>query len=194
MQLYISIAGLSYFYLSNNHTLAAIFGQELMTPAAQDARLAHMCEVIAGYVAGTRVATTRAIPSRPSGHTNVRRANIHDRPSQETTTMNRIARTRLVALAALLAATSGSAFAQSWKPTHPINLIVPWAAGGSTDQITRVTAGELEKALGQTIVIVNQPGASGSIGTKSALDAPKDGYTWTAGAGRTSAPTRRSAR
>jgi tripartite-type tricarboxylate transporter receptor subunit TctC len=36
--------------------------------------------------------------------------------------------------------------------------------------------------LGQTIVNVNQPGASGSIGTKSALDAPKDGYTWTAGA------------
>jgi tripartite-type tricarboxylate transporter receptor subunit TctC len=46
----------------------------------------------------------------------------------------------------------------------------------------RVTAAELEKHLGQKIVIVNQPGASGSIGTKSALDAPRDGYTWTAGA------------
>src|SRR5213596_2506721 len=69
-----------------------------------------------------------------------------------------------------------------WKPSRPINLIVPWAAGGSTDQVTRVTAAELEKALGQTIVIVNQPGASGAIGTKSALDAAKDGYTWTAGA------------
>jgi tripartite-type tricarboxylate transporter receptor subunit TctC len=74
------------------------------------------------------------------------------------------------------------AAAQNWKPTRPINLIVPWAAGGSTDQVTRVTAAEMEKALGQTIVIVNQPGASGAIGTKSALDAPKDGYTWTAGA------------
>jgi tripartite-type tricarboxylate transporter receptor subunit TctC len=72
--------------------------------------------------------------------------------------------------------------AAQWKPTRPINLIVPWAAGGSTDQVTRVTAAELEKALGQTIVVINQPGASGSIGTKSALDAPKDGYTWTAGA------------
>ena len=51
MQLYISIAGLAYFYLSNNHTLAAIFGRELMTPAAQAARLEHMCAVIAGYVA-----------------------------------------------------------------------------------------------------------------------------------------------
>ena len=79
-------------------------------------------------------------------------------------------------------AIAAPAAAQNWKPTRPINLIVPWAAGGSTDQVTRVTAAELEKVLGQTIVVVNQPGASGSIGTKSALDAPKDGYTWTAGA------------
>jgi tripartite-type tricarboxylate transporter receptor subunit TctC len=89
---------------------------------------------------------------------------------------------RLVAIATLLALASSGALAQNWKPTRPINLIVPWAAGGSTDQVTRVTAGELEKALGQTIVIVNQPGASGAIGTKSALDDAKDGYTWTAGA------------
>ncbi len=77
-----------------------------------------------------------------------------------------------------------AAFAQeaTWKPNRPINLIVPWAAGGATDQITRVTASELEKVLGQTIVIINQPGASGAIGTQSALSAPRDGYTWTAGA------------
>jgi tripartite-type tricarboxylate transporter receptor subunit TctC len=89
---------------------------------------------------------------------------------------------RLLLGAVLLAAATGTAWAQNWKPTRPINLIVPWAPGGSTDQITRVTAAELEKALGQTIVVVNQPGASGSIGTKSAFDAPRDGYTWTAGA------------
>ena len=89
---------------------------------------------------------------------------------------------RRAALAAILAVASSGALAQSWKPTRPINLIVPWAAGGSTDQITRVTAAELEKALGQTIVVVNQSGASGSIGTKSAFDAARDGYTWTAGA------------
>ncbi len=81
----------------------------------------------------------------------------------------------------VLAVAAGGAAAQ-WRPTRPINLIVPWAAGGSTDQVTRITAAELEKSLGQTIVIVNQPGASGAIGTKSALDAPKDGYTWVAGA------------
>src|SRR3954447_6401665 len=89
---------------------------------------------------------------------------------------------KAVSLAAAAMAVGSPAMAQQWKPTRPINLIVPWAAGGSTDQVTRVTAAELEKALGQTIVIVNQPGASGSIGTKGALDAPKDGYTWTAGA------------
>jgi tripartite-type tricarboxylate transporter receptor subunit TctC len=86
-----------------------------------------------------------------------------------------------IAATAVLAAAFPAA-AQNWKPSRPINLIVPWAAGGSTDQVTRVAAAEMEKALGQTIVIVNQPGASGAIGTKSALDAPKDGYTWTAGA------------
>ena len=96
--------------------------------------------------------------------------------------MNSTLATRRLVLAVLLAGAAGAASAQNWKPTRPINLIVPWAAGGSTDQVTRVTAAELEKALGQTIVIVNQPGASGAIGTKSALDAAKDGYTWTAGA------------
>jgi tripartite-type tricarboxylate transporter receptor subunit TctC len=89
---------------------------------------------------------------------------------------------KAVSLAAAAIAVATPAMAQQWKPTRPINLIVPWAAGGSTDQVTRIAAAELEKALGQTIVIVNQPGASGAIGTKSALDAPKDGYTWTAGA------------
>lgn len=83
---------------------------------------------------------------------------------------------------ALVAATLALPVQAQWKPAKPINLIVPWAAGGSTDQITRVTAAELEKALGQKIIIVNQPGASGSIGTKSAWDAPRDGYTWAAGA------------
>ncbi len=84
----------------------------------------------------------------------------------------------------MLGAGLSAARAQStdWKPSRPINLIVPWAAGGSTDQVTRVTASELEKALGQTIVIINQPGASGAIGTRNALSAARDGFTWTSGA------------
>lgn len=94
--------------------------------------------------------------------------------------MIRIGMKRFVVLLAALSA-AAPAVAQ-WKPTKPINVIVPWAAGGATDQMIRVTAGDLEAALGQKIVVLNQPGASGSIGTKNALEAPKDGYTWTSGA------------
>jgi tripartite-type tricarboxylate transporter receptor subunit TctC len=99
--------------------------------------------------------------------------------------MNPSKRTILAAALAAFASTVVAlpAFAQAtWKPEKPITIIVPWAAGGSTDQVTRVTAAEIEKALGQKVVVVNQPGASGSIGTKNALEAAKDGYTWTAGA------------
>jgi hypothetical protein len=46
----VSIAGLSYFYLSNNHTLSAIFGRDLMSTKARSERLSHMCDVILGYV------------------------------------------------------------------------------------------------------------------------------------------------
>ena len=49
IQLYISIAGLAYFYLSNNHTLSAVFGRDLMTPKARNERLSHMTDVILGY-------------------------------------------------------------------------------------------------------------------------------------------------
>lgn len=69
-----------------------------------------------------------------------------------------------------------------WQPEKPVNLIVPWGAGGSTDRSARTTAGIVEEYLGTTIVVVNQPGASGSVGTKNTLDAPRDGLTWTAGA------------
>jgi AcrR family transcriptional regulator len=50
MQLYISIAGLAYFYLSNRHTLSTVFGRDLMTPKARHERLSHICDVILGYV------------------------------------------------------------------------------------------------------------------------------------------------
>src|SRR5258705_3476620 len=83
-----------------------------------------------------------------------------------------------------LALSPGAALAQNygWKPERPVTIIVPWAAGGSTDQMARIVASELEAELGQKFVVVNQPGASGSIGTKNATEAPKDGYTWAAGA------------
>lgn len=86
-----------------------------------------------------------------------------------------------VTVAAIALASAAQA---QWKPTKPITIIVPWSAGGATDQVTRLTAAELEPALGQKIVVVNQPGGAGSIGTKNAMEAPKDGYTWTAGAAK----------
>ena len=87
----------------------------------------------------------------------------------------------LVLAAALFAPVTAHA---QWKPTKPITIIVPWAAGGATDQVTRLAASEIEAGLGQKIVVVNQPGGAGSIGTKAAMDAAKDGYTWTAGAAK----------
>ena len=90
----------------------------------------------------------------------------------------------LAAAAALALASPATAQNYPWKPEKPITLIVPWAAGGSTDQVTRVAAAEMEKALGQKIVVVNQGGASGSIGTRNAMQAAPDGYTWTAGAAK----------
>jgi len=90
--------------------------------------------------------------------------------------------TTMLAAAAMFAAGAAAAQTYSWKPDRPITIIVPWAAGGSTDQMARIVAAELEAELKQKFVVVNQPGASGSIGTKNALEAAKDGYTWAAGA------------
>lgn len=50
VQLYVSIAGLAYFYLSNSHTLSAIFGRDLLSPKARSERLSHMTDVILGYL------------------------------------------------------------------------------------------------------------------------------------------------
>jgi len=88
----------------------------------------------------------------------------------------------LVGCAVGLLATSALAQDYSWKPDRPVTIIVPWAAGGSTDQMARIVASELEAELKQKFIVVNQPGASGSVGTKNAVEAPKDGYTWAAGA------------
>ncbi len=51
VQLYVSIAALGYFYLSNNHTLSTIFGRNLMTARARAERLAHIQSFVSGYLA-----------------------------------------------------------------------------------------------------------------------------------------------
>jgi len=96
--------------------------------------------------------------------------------------MSSIFRWAGAAIAAALSVSAAQAQDYAWKPDRPVTIIVPWAAGGSTDQMARIVASELEAELKQKFVVVNQPGASGSIGTKNALEAPKDGYTWTSGA------------
>jgi tripartite-type tricarboxylate transporter receptor subunit TctC len=89
----------------------------------------------------------------------------------------------LSAVAAVSAMVVSAPLAQAeWQPDGPVSIVVPWSAGGSTDTVTRVLAGELTEALGQNVVIINQPGASGSVGTRSVWDAPHDGMMWAAGA------------
>jgi tripartite-type tricarboxylate transporter receptor subunit TctC len=74
-------------------------------------------------------------------------------------------------------AVSVSLAAHAAYPERPVRLIVPWAAGGDTDNIFRPFAPLLQKHLGQTVVIANVGGASGTKGAKEAKDAPADGYT-----------------
>ncbi|MEZ5783785.1 MAG: tripartite tricarboxylate transporter substrate binding protein [Rhizobiaceae bacterium] len=91
-------------------------------------------------------------------------------------------RTFAYAAAAAVMTFSFQVSAQEWKPSEPVTIIVPWSAGGSTDTVTRVVAGELSDAIGQSFVIINQPGASGSVGTRAVWEAPHDGMTIAAGA------------
>jgi tripartite-type tricarboxylate transporter receptor subunit TctC len=80
-------------------------------------------------------------------------------------------------LAFALALTSSAAFAQGGYPTRPITMLVPFAAGGATDTVARVTAATMSKLLGQTIIIENATGAGGTIAAARAARAEPDGYT-----------------
>ena len=62
-------------------------------------------------------------------------------------------------------------------PDRPVKLIVPWAAGGDTDNIFRPFTPAFQKALGATVVIANVTGASGTVGAREAKNSPPDGYT-----------------
>jgi tripartite-type tricarboxylate transporter receptor subunit TctC len=62
-------------------------------------------------------------------------------------------------------------------PDHAIRMIVPFAAGGGTDVIARIIAQSLNAKWGQPVVVENQPGASGALGTRAAMNAAPDGYT-----------------
>ncbi|MCK9507306.1 MAG: tripartite tricarboxylate transporter substrate binding protein [Pigmentiphaga sp.] len=84
--------------------------------------------------------------------------------------------------AALIALTTAVPFgatlhAAETFPSKPLQIIVTYAPGGSTDFAARNLAIRLEKKLGQTVVVVNRPGASGTIGVMAAANAKPDGYT-----------------
>ncbi|MBI4293757.1 MAG: tripartite tricarboxylate transporter substrate binding protein [Betaproteobacteria bacterium] len=80
-------------------------------------------------------------------------------------------------LALMLAAASPIALAQSDYPTKTITVGVGYPAGGGTDLLTRVVAAEVAKILGREVIVVNQPGASGTVSMAAIAAAKPDGYT-----------------
>jgi tripartite-type tricarboxylate transporter receptor subunit TctC len=79
-------------------------------------------------------------------------------------------------LACLLTAGAGPTVAQEY-PTRPVEIIVPFAAGGGTDLIARLLCEGLSQRLGQSFVAVNRPGANTNVGTLAAIHAKPDGHT-----------------
>ena len=96
--------------------------------------------------------------------------NPHEQPAG-------VSRRRVIAMAALGAATmAGSVHAEEW-PSHPIRIIVPYAPGGIGDIVARLIQPALQDALHQPVLIENKPGASGSVGTEYVARSQPDGYT-----------------
>jgi len=62
-------------------------------------------------------------------------------------------------------------------PDHPIKIIVPWAPGGTADQLARLVSERLTSVLGQSVIVENKPGAAGNIGADVVAKAKPDGYT-----------------
>lgn len=87
--------------------------------------------------------------------------------------------TRRLAFATLLAGgwllAAGAALAQAW-PAKPVNLMVPYPAGGPSDAIARIFNQQLGKELGQQVLVENLGGVSGALAAQKVLGAPADGY------------------
>ena len=82
--------------------------------------------------------------------------------------------TRFAFVLFLLACTAAQA--QNF-PSRPVRMVVPYAAGGPTDQLARIVAGGMSQSLGVPVVVENRPGANTQIGTAEVAKAPGDGHT-----------------
>ena len=80
----------------------------------------------------------------------------------------------------IVLALAGAAQAQSW-PARPVRLILPFAAGGAADVVTRIAMAKVSEQTGQQFLVENRTGASGNIGTEAAAKAAPDGYTFLVG-------------
>ena len=80
-------------------------------------------------------------------------------------------------IASVLLVSMVPVMAQDDYPSRPIQIIVPFAAGGGNDLLARALADKLQKRWNQPVVVENKPGAGGNIGTEAMLRAPADGYT-----------------
>jgi tripartite-type tricarboxylate transporter receptor subunit TctC len=88
---------------------------------------------------------------------------------------------KLIASTLALVLSTGAAFAQADFPNKPITIVVPFAAGGPNDVMSRIVAEHMRRTLGQPVIVENSPGAGGTLGSAKVARAQPDGYTILAG-------------
>src|SRR3989454_9088694 len=103
----------------------------------------------------------------------------NDSAGSKLVTIKAISRRRVLTGAAAVSAAAilpRSSFGSDWRPTETVRLIVPAAAGGSTDVMGRLLAAHLQTAWGQSAVVENRSGGGGTIGTAEFVRGKADGH------------------